>query len=100
MDSNFQKRQELIKEALRLEETVVHSSKGHFSAAAIWRGMHIDLGIPTTILASIAAASAFSRMDSNHSIGGWISIVVAVLAGLTTFLKPPAKANAHFIAGN
>lgn len=94
------KRREFIKEALRIEEATVHSSKGHFAAAAIWRGMHVGLGIPTTVLASIVAASAFSKMDSTHSIRGWISILVAVLAGLTTFLNPPAKANAHFTAGN
>lgn len=95
-----QRRQEFIKEAQRIEEATMHSSKSHFAAAAMWRAMHVGLGIPTTILASIAAASAFSKMDSSHSIGGWISIVVAVLSALTTFLNPPAKANAHFTAGN
>ncbi|HVU26857.1 MAG TPA: SLATT domain-containing protein [Verrucomicrobiae bacterium] len=95
-----QKRLEFIREAQRIEEATMHSSKGHFAAAAIWRGMHVGLGIPTTILASIAAASAFSKMDFTHSISGWISILVAVLSALTTFLNPPAKANAHFTAGN
>jgi hypothetical protein len=100
LNPDSQKRQEFIEEALRIEEATMHSSKGHFAAAAIWRGMHVGLGVPTTILASIVAASAFSKLDSTHSIAGWISILVAVLAGLTTFLNPPAKANAHFIAGN
>jgi len=100
VDPSSQKRQEFMKEAQRIEEATMHSSKGHFASAAIWRGMHVSLGIPTTILASIAAASAFSRTDAPHSIGGWISIAVAVLSVLTTFLNPPAKANAHFTAGN
>lgn len=95
-----QTRQEFIKEAHRIEEATTHSSKGHFAAAAVWQGMHVGLGIPTTILASIVAASAFSKMDSTHSFAGWISIVVAVLSALTTFLNPPTKANGHFTAGN
>lgn len=95
-----QRRQEFVKEAQRIEEATTHSSKGHFAAAAAWRGMHVSLGIPTTILASIAAASAFSKVDSAHSITGWISIAVAVMSALTTFLNPSAKANAHCAAGN
>jgi hypothetical protein len=94
------KRQEFVNEAQRIEEATMHSSKGHFAAAAIWRGMHISLGVPTTILATIVAASAFSKMNYAHSIGGSISIAVAVLSALTTFLNPPARANAHFTAGN
>lgn len=62
--------------------------------------MHVGLGIPTTILASIVAAAAFTKMDVTHVTAGWISIMVAVLSALTTFLNPPAKANAHFTAGN
>jgi hypothetical protein len=82
--TDSQKRQEFIKEAQRIEEATMHSSKGHFTAAALWRGMHVGLGVPTTILASIVAASVFSKMDSTHSVGGWISIAVAVLSALTT----------------
>src|SRR5712692_5535585 len=95
-----QRKEEIIKEAKRVEETTLHSSKGHFSAAAVWRGLHVGLGLPTTILASIVAASAFSQVDAGHSVGGWISICVAALSALSTFLNANAKAAAHFTAGN
>ena len=95
-----QRKEEIIKEAKRVAESAMHSSKGHFSSSAIWRGLHLCLGLPTTILASIAAATAFSQLDGNHTVGGWVSIIVAALSALTTFLNPNARSAAHFAAGN
>lgn len=95
-----QRKEEIIKEAKRIEEASLYSSKGHFNAATLWRKLHFCLGLPATILAAVAAASAFSQFDSGHSIGGWISIVVATLSGLSTFLNPNEKAASHFAAGN
>jgi hypothetical protein len=58
------------------------------------------LGLPTTVLAAIAAASAFSQFDSGHTVRGWISVCVAALSGLSTFLNPNEKAASHFAAAN
>jgi len=93
-------KEEIIKEAKRIEESTLYSSKGHFVAAAWWRKMHFWLGIPATLLAAVAAASAFSQFDGAHIARGCISIVVAALSGLSTFLNPNEKAAAHFSAGN
>jgi hypothetical protein len=95
-----QRKDEIVKEAKRIEESSLYSSKGHFSAAAFWRKLHFWLGLPATVLAAIAAASAFSQFDSGHMIGGWISICVAVLSALSTFLNPNEKAASHFAAAN
>jgi hypothetical protein len=95
-----ERKEEIIKEAKRIEESSLYSSKGHFAAAAFWRRLHFYLGLPATILAAVAAASAFSQFDSGHTVGGWISIGVAALSGLSTFLNPNEKAASHFAAAN
>ena len=95
-----QRKDEIIKEAKRIEESSLYSSKGHFAAAAFWRRLHFYLGLPATVLAAVAAASAFSQFDAGNTVGGWISICVAALSGLGTFLNPNEKAASHFAAGN
>jgi hypothetical protein len=95
-----QRKEEIIKEAKRIEESSLYSSKGHFCAARLWRNLHVLLGVPTTVLAAVAAAKAFSQFDAGHTVGGWISIVVAALAALSTFLNPNEKVSSHFRAGN
>lgn len=95
-----QKKEEIIKEAKRIEESTLYSSKAHFAAAEFWQRLHLWLGVPATILAAAAAVSAFSQLDTHHIIGGLISIVVATLSGLATFLNPNKAATVHFAAGN
>lgn len=91
----------IIKEAKRIEESALYSSKGHYAAAAFWNSMHFLFGVPTTILATVAAAaSAFFQFDKDHIIAGWISIMVAVLSGLTTFLNPNKRSMVHFDAAS
>ena len=94
------KKEEIIKEAKRIEEGTLYSSKGHFQAAAFWRRLQFYLGLPTTLLASVLAAAAFSDLFPEKAMAGWISIVVAALSGLTTFLNPNETSASHFDAGN
>jgi hypothetical protein len=91
---------EIIKEAKRIEESVLHSSKGHFNAASFWGNFHIWFGIPIVILATIAGASFISKVDSNNVIGGVISLIIAVLTAVVTFLNPNERRSTHFNAGN
>ena len=90
-------KEELLKEAKRLEESTFYSSKGHFVASEIWSQFHLWIGIPTAVLAAVAATSAFANRDMT---AGVVSIVIAGLSALSTFLNPNEKAAAHFNAGN
>ena len=90
----------IIKEAKRIGENCLYTSKGHFATAQFWSKFHLRLGIPTVILASIAGASALSQFRSSIVIAGVISIVVVVLSATTTFLNPRERANTHLSAGN
>lgn len=91
---------EVIKEAQRIEESVLYSAKGHFVVANFWTNFHLWVGIPMVLLAAIAGASALSQFDSKHIIAGIISIIVAALSGVMTFLNPNEKSSTHFNAGN
>lgn len=93
-------KEEIIEEAQRIEESVLYSAKSHFIAANFWTNFHRWVGIPTVLLAAIAGASTLAQFDPKHIIAGIISIVVAALSGVMTFLNPNEKASTHLNAGN
>lgn len=91
-------REEILKEAKRIEESALYSSKGHFAAAEFWTNFHLWIGIPTVVLAATGATFTFS--DSYRTQAGILALVVAVLSSLTTFLNPNERAGTHSTAGN
>ncbi len=92
--------QEVIKEAKRIEEAAKFSSKCHFKAASVWANFQLVIGIPTAALAAIASALVLSGFDSSHFAAGLISVVVAALVAVQTFLNPSERARNHLEAGN
>lgn len=95
-----QTKEEIIKEAKRIEEALLYSSKGHFSAAHFWNNFHLWIGIPMVILSAVLGASALAEFDKNHIIAGILSLIVVAFSSVITFLNPNEKANAHLGAGN
>jgi hypothetical protein len=93
-------KEEVIKEAKRIEESLLHSSKGHFVAARIWGNLNLWVGVPMVVLSSIAGAAALARFDPERVIAGSLSILVAVLSAVATFLNPNERVAAHQNAGN
>ena len=77
---------EIIKEAKRIEEAVLFSSKGQFAAAHFWTNFHLIIGVPVVLLAAIAGASALAKFDPDHLWAGILSIIVAALTAVQTFL--------------
>src|SRR5258708_32469825 len=86
---------EIIKEAKRIEEALLFSSKKHFKAASLWSGFHLCIGIPIVLVSGLAGATAFAQFDVNHVIAGVLSLVIAGLSSVMTFLNPNAKAASH-----
>jgi len=93
-------KEEVIREAKRIEEALLYSSKGHFTASQNWKAFHLWIGVPMVLLSAIAGASALSQFDPKHFVAGFLSIVVAALGGVITFLNPHEKVAAHLNAGN
>ena len=93
-------KEEIIKEAKRIEEALLYSSKGHFSASYFWGNFHLWIGVPMVLLSAVSGASALSQFDPKHIVAGLLSIIVVALSGVMTFLNPNEKVNAHVNAGN
>jgi hypothetical protein len=93
-------RENVLKEARRIEEDNLYSAKGQFVMANFWSRFHLWIGVPTAILAAIASASALSQFDNHNLIAGILAIVVTGLTAVTTFVNPNEKASAHRNSGN
>lgn len=90
----------ILREAKRIEEDSLYSAKAHFIVANFWTNIHLLIGVPTAILAAIAGVSALSQFDGSNIIAGILSIMVVASTGVATFLNPNEKANSHLNAGN
>ena len=93
-------KEKIIKEVKRIEENSLYSSKGHFYAAQFWTNLHLWIGIPTSIMAAVAGASALSQFDNSQIVAGILAILVTVLSAVSTFINPNEKATIHHNAGN
>lgn len=95
---------QIIDEAKRLEETTLYSSKGHHNAAAGWGRGNLWLGLPTTVLSTLVGAASFAQFAKQSPevalAAGCISIAIAVLSGVTTFLNPNKRESAHLAAAH
>jgi len=90
-------KEEIIREAKRIYENCLYTSKSHFIAASYWQKLHLWIGIPTVILAGISGTLAFTKY---RQLAGVLSLVIVVLSAITTFLNPKDVANSHRTAGN
>lgn len=94
MDNELLK--EYRREAARIEEDSLHSSKGHYNASARWQDVHLWIGIPNAILAAIAGVSAFKGCDL---LAGALALSVAAITAVSTFLNPGDRSAAHTRCG-
>ena len=91
---------EIIKEAKRIEEGLLYSSKKHFVSAQYWSRVHLCLGLPMVVVSAVAGAEAFKQFDKQHTLAGYLAIGVSVLSAIATFLNPNERATKHRTVGN
>lgn len=82
----------LHREAERLDEDALYSSKGHFNAEDIWVRCNYWLGVPATILGAVAGATL---IKSQPEWATAFTVLASLLTGLITFLKPNERATLH-----
>lgn len=82
----------LRREAERLEEDALYSSKGHFNAEDTWVRRNYWLGVPATALGAIAGAAL---IKSQPEWATAFTLLASLLTGLMTFLKPNERAAMH-----
>lgn len=92
--------EKIINEAKRIEEDSLNSAKGHFSAGHRWGVVNFWLGTISAILSAMAGASALSQFFYHNIIAGVLSIIVAGLAAIITFINPDKRSIMHKGAGN
>jgi hypothetical protein len=90
----------IINEAKRIEEDSIHSAKGHYNAAAFWRKFNLIIGLPATIMATVAGASSLGEFNNHAFIAAVLALLVAALSAVTTFINPNEKAISHSKSGN
>lgn len=93
-------KEKILKEVKRIEEDSTYSSKGHFYAAQFWSSLNFWMGIPTTIMAAVAGASALSQFPHHQVIAGALALLVSALSAVSTFINPNEKAARHYSSGN
>jgi len=95
---------EIIREAKRLEESTLYSMKGHHVASNGWSRRNLWLGLPVVIISGLVGATTFSQYAETYPtvklVAGLLSLAVAILSGITTFLNPNDKESAHLSAAN
>jgi hypothetical protein len=93
-------KEKIINEAKRIEEDSLYSAKGHFYAGQCWLNTNLWLGGLSAVLSAVAGASALSQFDYHNIVAGGLSIVVAGLTAVITFINPNERATVHQKAGN
>lgn len=70
----------------------------HYEAGLFYERFFLSLGIPVIVLSALTGGSEIlGKIDQD--VGGVISLCIAVLAGLQTFLKFSQRAERHRMAG-
>src|SRR6266540_5788523 len=90
--------QQLTRECRRLEEDVLYTEKGHFTAARRLRIVHLALGTIATAGAVIAGARAFSS-GAGSKFAGVAGLTAALVTAISTFAKPQELAENHHKVG-
>jgi len=91
---------DIINEIKRIEEDSIYSAKGHFYASQYLNILNTTLGVTASVISAIAGTSAFSQFDNHNLLAGILSMVVASLTAIITFINPNQRASEHLKVGN
>lgn len=91
-------KQEIIKEAKRLEECACYSAKGHYNASKRYARYNYRLGLIIIILSSLSAGVSMFFEDSKLII--ICSILNTIISSILTFCKYNEKSISHFGSAN
>ncbi|MFA5806658.1 MAG: SLATT domain-containing protein [Melioribacteraceae bacterium] len=93
-------KQEIIEEAKRIEKECLQSKIAHSRSANFWEKSHLFIGIPTTIISTLAAAVIISGINNATTIAAGMAIFVAAFIAVSTFLNPKDRANSYVVASS
>ncbi len=96
---NMEDKERIIKEAKRIEEDSLYSSKGHFYAAQFWSNLHLCVGIFISVVVA-SAGIVLLKFNSYRIATGILAILASALSAVSTFTSPGKRAATHLSAGN
>lgn len=97
------KREDIMERAEERRDLCYILSRAHILVSIRWSNTHLYIGIPSTVFAALAGVQAISELNQDGSNTGKIiqiilSVLVAGLAPLLTFLNPNERANNNLTA--
>lgn len=92
-------KENIIKEAKRIEEDSEYSSIGHFKAVERWSHVQLYMGILTSFLSAFTGYITLTENFNFFTTAGIIAILVSALSAIYTFLNPNEKVNLHHKSG-
>lgn len=87
--------EEIILELRRRTRNCQGLTRANFILANLWSSTHLYIGIPNTVLAALAGVSTLSDLDTSKVVTALLSITVAILTALLTFLNPTEKYSSY-----
>lgn len=89
----------LADESARIEESCMWSSQGQFEQAKRWRSVNLWLGVPASLLAALAGASALAA-TAGRIWAGIAALVAAGLSAIHTTINANQRMNQALSAAN
>lgn len=90
--------EEAVLELRRRTRNCQALTRANLLLANLWSSTHLYIGLPNTALATLAGVSALSDLGVPKALTALLSITVAVLTALVTFLNPTAKYSSYHAA--
>ncbi|MBD2248229.1 SLATT domain-containing protein [Nostoc sp. FACHB-888] len=98
-NTNYQKNQLFIEEAKRHVKSAKKLTLGHYITSSIYGQIHFFLGTFNAVIAAVTASgSVFQKFTNKEIIISLLSITVAILTALITFLNPDERKRFHLDA--
>lgn len=93
------RRKAIEDELHRLEESAMYSAQIQFEAAKQWRGMNLVLGLPASVLAAVAGATALADTTS-QLVAGALALASAGFGAVLTTINAAHRMNQSASAAN
>ncbi len=101
---NFNERnmtkKKIIKEAKRIQEDSIYSSKGHFNTSEFWSNFNLLLGSLGILVSAVISASSRLEVENGLIISGVLALFVACITAVLTFINPNKRSEEHRKSGN
>ena len=94
-----ERRQAIERELMRLEESAKYSAQGQFEQTKQWRGVNLGLGLPASVLAAAAGATALAA-TAGRITAGILAITAAGFGAILTTVNASHHMNQASSAAN